>query len=136
MPIYFQLSEKKFAGYKAQLHPYKFYCQHYTKGIECLGIHIKPYRTHPDRRIIRNAAARIRRFRHARPCNLHKMLSSVNSYFGICKNTTGYKDALKLLEILPEKWRKYVIFDPDTITLKPKKGYGEKEYIIKKYRLK
>jgi len=43
---------EQLAAIKVTMHPRKFYCQHYTKGIEILGHHWKPYRIHVNNKTV------------------------------------------------------------------------------------
>lgn len=68
------------------VHPKKFYCQHFAKGLEFLGYHIKPRAIHLNRKIVSRA------FR-PRHCGSEKLLCIINSYMGMIKCSTD--DALR-----------------------------------------
>lgn len=115
---------------------HKFYCQHYTKGCECLGTHIKMDRLYANNRIIRRAKKK------ARDCNkrinrnrVGKVLASLNSYLGICKNLNGFKRACEIVGELDEEWWKYIHFNKRRICLEANEEYKERNRIINKFRL-
>lgn len=61
-----------------QMHPTKFYCQHYTKGLEFLGYHIKPNRVHLNRHILHRAVTLKRR-------DEERYKRQMTSYMGMIK---------------------------------------------------
>lgn len=125
---------KRLGELGASLNEKKFYCQHYTKGCECLGTHIKMDRLYPNTRIINRGIAKAREFnRCTRPSKVQSLLSSINSYLGVCKNMNGYKQALRILYALNSKWMEYVEFDKKRVCLKAKEGYKYNDDIIKKF---
>lgn len=118
----------------ARLNEKKTYCQHYTKGLECLGIHIKKDRFYPNKRIIYNAIQKAKSFDNCiRENKIETMVSSMNSYLGICKNTNGFWQAWRIMLSLDRRWWKYVEFDWRGLKLVPKKGYGRNEVLMRKY---
>lgn len=120
----------------AKLRPHKFYHQHYTKGFECLGSHIKMDRIYVNNRILRNARLRIQQFnRCPREGKVQAFISSVNSYLGICKNRNGFARAYELLNIINPKWWKFVQFNRRRVCLQPLSEYDERHRIIRKYNL-
>lgn len=121
----------------AKLNEKKFYCQHYTKGVECLGTHIKTDRLYINNRIVRRAKAK------ARICNkrinenrIDKTLASINSYLGICKNLNGFRRACEIVGEIDKGWFKYIRFNKRRICLEPLPMYKERNRIINKYNLK
>jgi hypothetical protein len=86
------------------LHPRKNYLQHYTKGVQFVGIYIKPYRRYAGRRI----HERLKHvFRSAYPEIFHPdnevsrsirdhWIASANSYLGICRHYDMYRLCEKL----------------------------------------
>lgn len=127
---------KQFAELGAELHPRKFYCQHYTKGVECLGQHIMPGRTHPNERIMRNALKKIQKFaRCPRRGKVEAFLSSFNSYLGVCKQAGSWKAAERLADAIPKAWREFVCYDRENAVAKPLRGFSADEIIIRRYNL-
>lgn len=121
----------------AKLNEKKFYCQHYSKGVECLGAHIKMDRIYPNRRIINRGMEKARNFnRCIRANRINRLLSSLNSYMGICKNTNGLGQAYRIVDALNPKWWKYVHFDRQRVCFVANDGYRTNELIIKKHNLK
>ena len=121
----------------ARLNEKKFYCQHYTKGVEWIGCHIKMDRIYPNRRIIRRARMKARHMnwyvneRHVGP-----LIDSMNSYLGICKNTNGLNQAMTILGELSPRWFSFVRFNRRRVCLQARPDYTERNRIIKKYHLK
>lgn len=118
----------------ARLNEKKFYCQHYTKGVECLGIHIKMDRIYPNNRVIRRAGMKAVQFnRCIRESKLDAMLSSINSYLGICKNTNGYNQACSIIRLLSRRWFDYVDFNTKRVCLVARPKYKINNRIIRKF---
>ena len=118
----------------ARLNESKFYCQHYTKGCECLGIHIKMDRIYPNRRVINRAKVKAVQFnRCIRESKVDSMVESINSRLGICKNTNGYNQALAILRKLSDKWGEYVEFDKNRVCITTKQKYKTNNRIIRKF---
>lgn len=118
----------------ARLNERKFYCQHYTKGVECLGVHIKRDRMYPNNRVMYNARVKAKSFDACvRESKVETMICSMNSYLGICKNTNGFWQAWKIVLSLDYGWWKYVDFDWRELKLVAKDGYKTRDLIIKKY---
>lgn len=121
----------------AKLNEHKFYCQHYTKGVECVGVHIKKDRVYLNRRTIRNAHRRIKELnRCARPGKVKNLLSSVNSYMGMMKNLNGYRQAKLLTVKLNPRWSNFVAFNRRRVCMEALPEYKERNLIIKQYNLK
>ena len=75
----------------ASLNETKLYCQHYTKGVECLGTHIKMDRIYINNRIVNRALIKTKRLnKRIDERHVEKLLSTLNSYLGICKNLNGF----------------------------------------------
>ena len=119
----------------AELNERKFYCQHYTKGVECLGAHIKLDRIYTNRRIVQRGIRKARSFRKASERSIDEVLSSLNSYIGFCKQMNGYTQAWRIYETLPSCWRKYLHFDTARVAVVPNPGYTRRERIVRKYNL-
>lgn len=127
---------RRLAEIGARLNDSKFYCQHYTKGVECLGTHIKMDRIYPNNRVVRRGIQRAREFnRCIRENKVQTVLSTLNSYLGICKNLNGYGQAWRIVSNLSPKWNKYLEFDKRRVCIVAKNGYKINQQIIKKYKL-
>ena len=97
------------------LHPKKIYFQHYTKGVNYLGVIIKPYRINVANRTKHNFYITIEEMnliaRDHKPNkqDKDKFLCSMNSYLGIMKHfDTYYLRKRILLENLSGWWWNYV----------------------------
>jgi len=90
------------------LHPKKHYLQHYTKGVQFVGVFIKPYRQYVGRRIQKNMNRTfVNDYRtvfanneNEYSENLKHWLSSANSYLGICKHYNTYRYRQQLCKYL------------------------------------
>lgn len=89
------------------LHPKKFYMQHYTKGVRFLGVLIKPYRIYAAKRMKKNFYNRIDYWNDLIDSNKgslseeekHLFRSQINSYLGMMKHYNTYKLRKKIVEI-------------------------------------
>lgn len=89
------------------LHPKKFYLQHYQKGVQFLGVLIKPYRIYIGKRVKRNLYSKIDFWNEVIDSNKgnlsseekHLFRSQINSYLGLMKHYNTYKLRKKILEI-------------------------------------
>lgn len=128
---------RQLATVGARLNEKKFYCQHFSKGVECLGAHIKMDRIYVNNRIIANAKQSVRRHnRKVDENHLDKMLSSVNSYLGVCKNVNGYNQVMRLIRLLSPEWYHYMYFNRRRVCLSPLPQYTQRNRIIHKFNLK
>ncbi len=127
---------RRLAELGATLNEKKFYCQHVSKGCECLGIHIKQQRTYPNSRIINRAVKRAKELNKCvRVGKIERVLQTINSYLGICKNTCGYNQALKIVGTLSEDWKKYIVFNSHRCCLEALPEYNYRNRVIIKYKL-
>jgi hypothetical protein len=127
---------KRLAELGATLNERKFYCQHYKKGVECVGVHIKMDRVYANSRIVG------RGIRAARTCNrkvsasrVQRTISSLNSYLGMCKNVNGYNQAMRIMRELKPEWWDYLVLNKRRVCLQPKPQYTERNRIIRKHKL-
>ena len=128
---------KILASLGAKLNERKFYCQHYTKGVECVGVHIKKDRVYLNRRTINNANKRVKELnRCVRSNKVSSMLSSVNSYMGMMKNLNGYRCAKRLTKTLNPRWFKYAKFNRRRVCMEALPEYKERSLIVKQFNLK
>lgn len=118
----------------ARLNENKFYCQHYTKGCECLGIHIKMDRIYPNRRVVNRAVLKAKQFnRCIRVNKIDTLLASINSYLGICKNTNGFNQAMEIIRVLSPKWFEFVDLDRRRVCLVAKEEYKFNNRLIRDF---
>lgn len=120
----------------ASLNEKKFYCQHYTKGVECVGVHIKKDHIMLNSRIVKRAIGKIRKYNNrVGSYYIEELLSSVNSYMGMLKNVNGYRMAKMLLRKMDPKWFDYVGFNRRRVCLQPRRGYRKRDIIVKQFNL-
>ena len=120
----------------AKLNENKFYCQHYTKGTEWLGAHIKMDRVYVNKRIVDNGMRKARHLsKSVKARHIEKLLSSMNSYLGLCKNTNGFNQAMKILGELSGDWKKYVHFNRKRVCLEALPQYSYRNRIIHQFNL-
>lgn len=128
---------RRLEEFGCRMHPKKFYCQHYTKGVNILGNTIKMDRVYPSARIIRRARAAVRNFnRCVRESKIEAFLSAMNSYFGIFKRRNAYGLIRELVDAISPGWFKYIHFDDGRRVLAANPGYTHFEIIFRKYKLK
>lgn len=119
------------------LHPKKFYCQHYTKGVNALGNTIKMDRVYPSKRIVARAKQAIVNYnRCARPDKLVSFMQSVNSYFGIFKRRNAYGIIRDLVDMINPAWWQYCTYNDRRRTIEAKPAYKHFNLIVNKYNLK
>ena len=127
---------RRLAPLGAKLNENKFYCQHYTKGVEWLGAHIKMDRIYINGRIVARGMTRARRFkRRIGPGGIDRLLSSMNSYLGVCKNLNGYNQAQKIIRCIPAGWWAFVKFNRRRCCLEALPQYSFRNRIINQYKL-
>lgn len=128
---------KRLSALGARLNEQKFYCQHYTKGVEWIGCHIKMDRIYANRRIVKRGEQKVRQMnRRVNVNRLERLLSSINSYLGICKNVNGYNQVRSILSGLSPKWWHYVTFNRRRVCLQAVPDYSYRNRIINKFHLK
>ena len=127
---------RRLAALGARLNERKFYCQHYTKGVEWIGAHIKMDRIYPNSRIARRGRKRATRH-NRRPgrWQVQHLLASMNSYLGICKNMNGYNLAVSIIKRLSSKWDEFVFFNRERVCLQARPDYTFRNNLIYKYNL-
>jgi len=88
-----------------ELHSKKIYLQHFSKGVNFLGVIIKPYRIYLGNRTKGSFYKKIEHWNNffagkqyePNGENLKKFLASMNSYLGITKHYNTYKLRKKML---------------------------------------
>lgn len=85
-----------------RLNEKKFFCQHYSRGIRCLGTVLKFERSYINRTTVNRAFARLREWSDKRYIPIDEranMLCSLNTYFGMMKKGNNRK----ILQMFKEK---------------------------------
>ena len=120
----------------AKLNESKFYCQHYTKGVEWIGAHIKMDRIYVNRRIVRRGIAKAKKHnKHIDAAHTERMIASINSYLGMCKNLNGYNQAMRIIRCLSPKWWEYVTYNRRRVCIQPLPDYSHRNRIINRFNL-
>ncbi|MGD1008262.1 MAG: reverse transcriptase/maturase family protein [Ignavibacteriaceae bacterium] len=100
------------------LHPKKFYLQHYSKGIQFLGVYIKPFRIYAGKRCKTNFYRKILEWNNKIEFakgelskeNKIEYRTIINSYLGLMKNYNTYKLRNKLfLQSINNLFLKYIV---------------------------
>ena len=119
-----------------KMHPRKFYCQHWSKGITFLGVHIKIDRIYADNRSLRRAYQTLSTFRLCcRQDKIDSFISSINSYLGLLKGRNEYNNIFKLVAAIPAGWQRYVHFVQERLCLNANEGYRHFEVLARRYHL-
>lgn len=87
---------KKLASIGITMHPTKFYCQPYQRGVEFLGYYIRPGRVHLKMKTI-NKAMQVAVSRGRGKRNFR---DAINSYLGMIKATADIKWATRILDVI------------------------------------
>lgn len=128
---------RRLADLGCTLHPHKFYCQHWSKGVEFIGTHIKIDRVYINNRIVRHAREAIQNLNKCpRVEKLGTFMSSLNSYLGFCKGRNAYGIALDLIDMIDPRWWEFCYFNKRRLCIQAKPQYGYREIVSKKYHLK
>lgn len=128
---------RRLSGLGAALNEKKTYCQHYSKGVEWLGCHIKMDRIYANRRIIARALYKVKVLnRRVGPRRVEHLLSSINSYLGVCKNTNGFNQAMRIVRALSAEWWRFAVFNRSRVCLQALPSYSYRNRIISQYNLK
>lgn len=98
------LMRKKLKEIGIDLHKNKFYCQHYSKGIEFVGALIKPGRIYVHNRTVYNAKVSIMEIAKERTPATERDMARVNSYLGfmVAYNSYAIRRELALVAIQRE----------------------------------
>lgn len=91
---------------RIELHPDKFYIQHYTKGVKFTGAVVKPGRAYPGERTVTNLHEAVH---NLNKCfgrkQIEKGIQSVNSYLGLMKHFDAYHIKRREMSyIVPHVW--------------------------------
>ena len=128
---------RRMAEVGVELHPKKFYCQHYKKGFKFIGTVIRPNRTELNSRIIWHAYNKIVQLnKKPTPGAVEHCICSLNSYTGLLKNRSGYTTIKDLDKHLNPKWFEYIHMDWDRLCYNANEGYEHVDMLVKKYGFK
>lgn len=99
---------------KVSLNESKFYCQHYSKGIMCLGTMLKFDRLYASNKTVKNSVKRFSSLTVEKPlrASLPKMLASVNSTLGIFAHKTMRRTVSALSGIVEKHVGKFLERNP------------------------
>lgn len=114
----------------ATLNENKFYCQHYSKGVEFLGYHLKNGRVYCNNRTINFAIESVKKYKPDLN-RLKNFLSTINSYLGLIKGGCGYNNANRVLNAMNKGWLEYVTIENQIV--RAKEEFKENNLIIKNY---
>ena len=119
------------------MHPRKRYQQHYSKGVDFLGAHIKFGRVFTNERTLRALRRRIRAWnRVASLRHLEGFLSSINSYLGLLKHSTNYGVIRDMVELVSPRWLKYCHYNDDRRCFEANDGYRHHDIFANTYKFK
>lgn len=128
---------KRMARINCTIHPNKFYCQHFSKGVKFCSQFIKMSRRYVGKRTIYNFKQKIKYFnRRASANNIERFISMFNSYLGFMKNREGYAVLRNMTDDINNRWRKFVAYDDKSRTLKAKEEYNYRNRLNNKYHIK
>ncbi|MEN8157770.1 MAG: RNA-directed DNA polymerase [Bacteroidota bacterium] len=104
-----------------QLHPDKIYLQHHSKGVNYLGVVIKPYRNYIGNRTKKNFYNTVDKWNHllwtgqiSGREDMEVFRSSMNSYLGSLKHYNTYKLRRKIVsERLAKEYHQYLGIEDD-----------------------
>lgn len=126
----------RMAAIGCQVHTKKFYCQYYKKGAHFCSQWVLPGRIYAGNRTVYNFFKKIHYWNHHYSLrNAERMISSLDSYFGILRNRQGYAILRRGYEALSAKWKDIVELKAHKNILSLRKGYRHKELICKIYKL-
>ncbi|PLX21399.1 hypothetical protein C0584_02700 [Candidatus Parcubacteria bacterium] len=102
-----------------ELHPKKVYLQHYKKGVNFLGVFIRPYSIHITKRTKGNFYAKIKLWNETiqnkgslTEKEIKGFIACMNSYLGIMKHYQTFRLRKKMLtQAMSKKFKGYVVFD-------------------------
>ena len=92
-----------------ELHPDKFYLQHYSKGIRFTGSVVKFGRVYPANRTVGNFITSIYKFNQAETIDdIKKGIQSINSYLGILRHMNSYALRRRILCMIDARLWQYI----------------------------
>lgn len=119
------------------LHPKKMSCQRATANLKFIGKHIHKDRTHCSNKIFWHAKHAISMF-NRKPCPelIEPFLCSINSFLGLYKNVTNYKEIVRIVGLVDDRWKDFIYFDKTRLCFNAKNEYKHVDLLCRKYRLK
>lgn len=129
---------ERFARKGVRLNERKFYDQPAEHGVEFLGSHIMPFRIHLNRATTSRALAKVESLNDVRDKRQHceTLMASVNSYTGLMKNRTEWKNTQAVKERIAPDWLKYLEWDGRRQCVHCKPSFTWKDRMNEKYHLK
>lgn len=105
---------ERLAELKVHLNESKFYCQHCSKGIMCLGTMLKFNRMYASNKTVKNSVKRFSALKAEKPLrvSLPKMLASVNSTLGIFAHKAMRRTVSALSGIVEKRVGKFLARNP------------------------
>lgn len=126
----------RMAAIGCEVHKRKFYCQYYKKGAHFCSQWVLPGRIYAGNRTVYNFFEKIKYWnRRFSLRNAERMVSSLDSYFGIFRNRQGYAILRRGYERLTARWKEVVELKERKNILALRDGYKHKELICKIYKL-
>lgn len=113
------LLRSKFAELKVTMNEKKFYLQHYSKGIMCLGTMLKFGRKYMNDRTFNNALKKVKDT--SKKESPEKLLCSMNSHLGCFKNRNEYKRCTLFKRAVLDKFGKVIDWNEKKNAFKIKK---------------
>lgn len=96
-------------GCHAELHPDKFYIQHYSKGVRFTGSVVKFGRVYPAKRTVGNFARAVYRLNEAQTVDeIKSSIQSINSYLGLMRHTESYAIRRRILGQISSRIWQYI----------------------------
>lgn len=118
-----------------ELHPNKFYLQHYTKGVEFIGAFVKPYRSYILNRSVFKLKQQIRRMNKSRNlAEIKRNIHSINSYLGLMGHHSSYGIRRRLLKEISPRVHKYLYITNHHKKVALKKKYKDAEIYKERIR--
>lgn len=114
----------------------KTHCDHYSKGIKFLGRRIKYQRIYIENRTIKKFFNKIKKFNkiYNKKACLLDFQSSMNSYFGLLKNNSEYKNICRAKDLIDKEWWNYCYFSDTRKCIVLKFKYKYKKLIKNKFK--
>jgi len=98
------------------LHPNKFYLQHYSKGVDFLGVYIKPFCVYIGKRCKTNIYKKLNNYDKVKNSDDKKIFrSQLNSYLGIMRHYSTYNLRKKCIGILKETGLSSVFYSDNAL---------------------
>ncbi|MCP5062186.1 MAG: RNA-directed DNA polymerase [Ignavibacteriae bacterium] len=94
------------------LHPKKFYLQHYKKGVQFLGVYIKPYRIYSGKRLKNNFYNKTYKWNSIIEINKGKLTqeekelfrANISSYLGLLQHYNTYNLRKKIIDVILDNY--------------------------------